>query len=383
MKKGWSEVPLTDIAKLTRRKVLVEADGLYPEVGVRCFGKGLFHKLPRPGLEVGDKKLFALQSGDFILQVTFAWEGAVAIVGKEDESLFGSVRVLTFEIDDGRCDRRFLLWYFRTRAGVEQLARISPGSAGRNRVLAVGKLGEVRISLPPLAEQQRIVAHLDVVEARLSQVQKLREDAATESLGLLRSLMNEEHCKDVRFVPMGELVNWRSPDTVVVQTESYRFAGVYSFGRGVFRKEEKAGTEFAYDRLTRLRAREFTYPKLMAWEGALGVVPEDCDGCHVSPEFPVFTVDESKVLPEVLDIHFKSPSVWKKLADISTGTNLRRRRLNPNAFLGYLFPLPPMEVQQHVKRIADLAATRRAEQKKAADLEAALLPSLLDRVFNT
>ena len=41
-----------------------------------------------------------------------------------------------------------------------------------------------------------------------------------------------------------------------------------------------------------------------------------------------------------------------------------------------------MEVQQHVKRVADLAAKKRAEQKKAADLEKALLPSLLDRVFN-
>jgi type I restriction enzyme S subunit len=120
----------------------------------------------------------------------------------------------------------------------------------------------------------------------------------------------------------------------------------------------------------------------MAWEGALGVVPPDCDGCHVSPEFPVFTVDETKVLPEILDIHFKTPAVWKDLAAISTGTNLRRRRLNPNAFLGYQFPLPPMEVQQHVKAIADRAATKRKLQKDAATLERALLPSLLDRIFN-
>ena len=56
--------------------------------------------------------------------------------------------------------------------------------------------------------------------------------------------------------------------------------------------------------------------------------------------------------------------------------------LNPNAFLGYHFPLPPMEVQQHVKRVADLAAIKRAKQKTAADLEKALLPALLDRVFN-
>ena len=237
--------------------------------------------------------------------------------------------------------------------------------------------------LPPLAEQERIVAHLDAIEARLTRAKKLREDSAFESRALIRSLMDTQHCGGVKPVPMHELVTWRSPDVVVSQSESYTFAGVYSFGRGVFRKEAVSGMDFAYDRLTRLCAGEFTFPKLMAWEGALGVVPPDCDGCHVSPEFPVFTVDESKVLPEILDIHFKTPAVWKDLAAISTGTNLRRRRLNPNAFLGYQFPLPPMEVQQHVKAIADRAATKRNLQKEAAILEKVLLPSLLDRIFNS
>ena len=120
----------------------------------------------------------------------------------------------------------------------------------------------------------------------------------------------------------------------------------------------------------------------MAWEGALGIVPNECDGCHVSPEFPVFTVDQSRVLPEILDIHFKTPAVWKKLADISTGTNLRRRRLNPNAFLGYTFPLPPMEVQKKVKCLANQAAIKRDLQNIAMVEEEALLLSILDQIFN-
>jgi len=182
---------------------------------------------------------------------------------------------------------------------------------------------------------------------------------------------------------MHELVTLRSPDVVVSQSESYTFAGVYSFGRGVFRKDEVSGMDFEYDRLTRLRTGELTYPKLMAWEGALGIVPHNCDGCYVSPEFPVFSVDESKVLPEILDIHFKSPTVWRDLAAISTGTNLRRRRLNPNAFLGYAFPLPPMGVQEHVKAIANRVAEKRKLQKDAATLQGSLLPSLLDRIFNS
>lgn len=40
-----------------------------------------------------------------------------------------------------------------------------------------------------------------------------------------------------------------------------------------------------------------------------------------------------------------------------------------------------MEVQQHVKAIADRAATKRKLQNDAGIMENALLPSLLDHIF--
>jgi type I restriction enzyme S subunit len=46
----------------------------------------------------------------------------------------------------------------------------------------------------------------------------------------------------------------------------------------------------------------------------------------VSPEFPVFTVNTEAVLPEVLDIYFRTPDIWPALAEISGGTNARRGR---------------------------------------------------------
>ena len=381
MKKGWRIVTLGEVFDLDLDAVPVSPSGEYAMAGVLSFGRGLFEKTPVHGVDTSYKTFFRLQAGQIVLSQLFGWEGAIAPVTPEFAGRFVSSQFPTFR-PKPNLDPAFARWIIRNSKLWDQLRSAAKGMGDRRRTLSPEIFFGASSTLPPLAEQQRIVAHLDAIEACLARVQKLREESAAESLGLLRSLMNEEHCKDLRFVPMHDLVTWRAPDISVSRTEKYRFAGVYCFGRGVFSKDEVSGMDFAYDRLTRLHAGEFTYPKLMAWEGALGVVPEDCEGCHVSPEFPVFTVDQSKVLPEVLDIHFKTPAVWRKLADISTGTNLRRRRLNPNAFLGYRFPLPPMEVQQQVKHVADLAAKKRAEQKKASDLEKALLPSLLDRVFN-
>ena len=120
----------------------------------------------------------------------------------------------------------------------------------------------------------------------------------------------------------------------------------------------------------------------MAWEGALGIVPPECNGCVVSTEFPVFEVLEDRVLPEVLDAHFKTPTVWLKLSGSSTGTNVRRRRLNPQDFLNYRMPLPSRSTQYLLRKVRmEVDALKRLQSVTSAELDA-MLPAILDRVFN-
>jgi len=114
MNKPWPRVSLGELLRLERRRVTVEPDKQYPEIGIYCFGRGIFHKTPRSGLEVGDKDLFLLKEGDFILQVTFAWEGAIAIVSAVEDGMYGSTRYPTFRVDESRCVPLFLLNYFKT-----------------------------------------------------------------------------------------------------------------------------------------------------------------------------------------------------------------------------------------------------------------------------
>jgi type I restriction enzyme S subunit len=381
MKEGWDKVAFGEVFELDLDAVDVDASASYPMVGVLSYGRGLFGRPSVSGADTSYRTFYRLHADQLVVSQLFGWEGAIAPVTTDFAGWFVSSQFPTFR-PKARLDTGFARWLVRNPNVWEQLKTAAKGMGDRRRTLSPEIFFRVTSLLPPPAEQQRIAGHLDDIETRLTRGQKLREESGTESLALIHSLIHEDNCADVRRVPMHELVTWRSPDVVVSQSKTYTFAGVYSFGRGVFRKEDVSGMDFEYDRLTRLRAGEFTYPKLMAWEGALGIVPPDCDGCHVSPEFPVFSVNESRVLPEILDIHFKTPAVWRDLAALSTGTNLRRRRLNPNAFLGYQFPLPPMKVQQHVRSIASRAAEKRKLQTDAATLERALLPSLLDRIFN-
>ena len=119
----------------------------------------------------------------------------------------------------------------------------------------------------------------------------------------------------------------------------------------------------------------------MAWEGALGVVPPECNGLLVSTEFPVFEVNERRACPEVLDVYFRTPSVWPALAGASTGTNVRRRRLNPSNFLDYQMPLPSRSVQEKLRQVKSRVDSVKKMQSETADELAVLLPSILDKAF--
>jgi hypothetical protein len=231
----------------------------------------------------------------------------------------------------------------------------------------------------PLTEERGIFSRIEEFTAHVQEARNLRQETLNGATEICRSIVrNDKHAQPT---PMHELLQLRTPDVAVEPQKTYQFAGVYSFGRGVFRAQSKAGSEFAYPRLTRVRFGNFVYPKLMAWEGALGIVPPECDGCVVSTEFPVFDVNEDRVLPEVLDTYFRTPSVWAELSGASTGTNVRRRRLNPADFLNYKMPLPSRTVQEGLHEVkTEVVKLERLQAETAADLDA-LLSSVLSRAF--
>ncbi|MBS0318672.1 MAG: restriction endonuclease subunit S, partial [Proteobacteria bacterium] len=238
-----------------------------------------------------------------------------------------------------------------------------------------------QIALPPLAEQQTLVARLDALAEKTRQLEAHLDAAERDIESLLRAYIFHPPGEQPQKRPMSGLLFQRQPDVAVDMATQYRFAGVYSFGRGVFASAMKSGSEFAYDRLSTVRAGDFTYPKLMAWEGALGVVPDECDGMVVSPEFPVFSVNTAVVLPEILDIYFRTPEIWPALAELSGGTNLRRRRLQPSVFLNYEMPVPLMATQLKLREIAKYAKELKAKHAALRAANAALLPATLERVF--
>ncbi len=378
--KHWPTVKLGEVLQRVERQEIVDASKQYRLLGIRLEGQGPFLRETVMGTEISATKLFRVAMGDFIYSRLFACRGAFGVITEDLDDCHVSGEFPTFLPTQGKIDVEYLKYWFRLPSVIAMVDADCSGSTPltRNRFKEHFFL-ELKIPLPPLVEQRRVVAQIEELAAQIEEVRILRKQAGEKVEELLRSIVMED--KQAKPTAMRDLVTLRSPDVTVSADETYQFAGVYCFGRGVFKATRKSGMDFAYPRLTRLRAGEFVYPKLMAWEGAFGVVPPECNGCVVSTEFPVFEVKEDRVLPEVLDTYFRMPSVWPEIAGESTGTNVRRRRLNPKDFLDYEIPLPSRESQFTLRKVrAEIDALKRIQAETSAELDA-LLPGILDRAF--
>lgn len=146
--------PMAEVAPLVRREQSIDLNGSYPELGIRSFGKGTFHKPPLSGGDVGTKRLYRIEPGDLLFSNVFAWERAIAIAQPEDSGRFGSHRFITCQADPELTTAAFLRYYFLTDEGMLKIDEASPGGAGRNRTLGLDKLMAIEVPMPPLAAQK-------------------------------------------------------------------------------------------------------------------------------------------------------------------------------------------------------------------------------------
>lgn len=160
-------LPVGKIITLERRQVSPQSGEMYREIGIKSFGRGIFHKEPVTADEIGGKRVFAVAPGDLVFSNVFAWEGAVALASEAESGMIGSHRFMTYLVDDSIADATYLKHYFTSPHGLDVIRRASPGSAGRNKTLGIKSFEEQLIPVPPIETQRSISGVLDGVDTNL------------------------------------------------------------------------------------------------------------------------------------------------------------------------------------------------------------------------
>ncbi|MDB5970681.1 MAG: type restriction-modification enzyme specificity subunit [Hydrocarboniphaga sp.] len=378
--KPHPKVRFGEIAPLVRRPVDIDLDAVYPELGVRSFGKGTFHKPPLQGAQVGSKRLFRIEKGDLILSNVFAWEGAVAVAGADDGGRYGSHRFITCAVDSKRADANYLVRYLGTPDGLAQLQRASPGGAGRNRTLGLEKLQEIVVPLPPLAEQQAVVAHLDTLADKARQVNKHLDDIEADSDRLL-AVRFRDAVASATVRPMSEVAPLVRREEAVSLEGSYPELGIRSFGKGTFHKPPLSGAEAGSKRLFHIEPGDLLFSNVFAWEGAIAIAqPEDASrfGSH---RFITCVVNQQLSSAEFLRYYFLTEAGLEKIGEASPGGAGRNRTLGIEKLAVIEVPVPPIETRRAFDALQSKVAELKAKHSAIREANQSLIPATLERLF--
>jgi type I restriction enzyme S subunit len=164
----------------------------YRALSIRSHGKGSFDRFVENPESVDMETLYVAKVGDIIVNITFAWEGAVALVPPEHDGCLVSHRFPTFVPMQERVDARYLRHALRMPRFTYLLGIVSPGGAGRNRVLNKGDFLDLLVPLPSLAEQRRIAATLDDAERAIAGEVKRQAALTRQKRGLMQKLLTGE-----------------------------------------------------------------------------------------------------------------------------------------------------------------------------------------------
>lgn len=186
--RGWQKLEIKDFLKFTPREVK-KPKRKYFSLGIRSHCKGTFIREVENPDKVMMETLYEVKKNDLIVNITFAWEGAVALVKESDEGALVSHRFPTYVFDRNIVIPEYFQYLIPSKRFVSELGIISPGGAGRNRVLDSKDFMHLQFVIPLIPEQKKIVEILSTWDRAIEMLGKLIDVKMRFKKGLMQRLL--------------------------------------------------------------------------------------------------------------------------------------------------------------------------------------------------
>lgn len=392
---AWPTVRLGEVLTPVSREEVVDAAKEYRLLGVRLDGRGPFLRELVTGANTAAKKLFRVAKGDFIYSRLFAWRGAFGVIGGELDDSCVSGEFRTFVPAPDRVDVEFLRHWFQLPATLERVTVDCSGSTPltRNRFKEHFFLA-LEIPLPPLAEQQRIVARIEALAARIAEARTLRQQAGEEAetvlsnrVGQVFSQLEARH-ESREFASFDPHVtsgprNWAKH----YEESGFRFYRAQDVGpQGRILEDSRVfitPPPGEQGRSAMLQGGDLMLVITGATVGRATVYREGLEPGFVSQHVGICRLPQEEVEPEFALWGLRGSGGQAQLLGQRYGQG--KPGLNLSNIRSLSLPFPPLPEQRRIVAELDalqaqVDALKHLQTETAAELDA-LLPSILDRAF--
>lgn len=377
--KAWPKVALGDLLRRSEESAVLDPAAEYHEVTIKLWGKGVISRGKVSGSDVVSVRR-VVRTNQLILSKIDARNGAIGLVPAELDGAIVSNDFPSFEFrDPDLCDAAYMGWLVRSTPFVELCKAASEGTTNRVRIKEDRFLDQ-QIALPPLTEQQALVARLNALAEKTHQVET-HLDAVERDAEHLLALRFRDVIADAPLRPMAKVAPLVRREQSIDLNASYPELGIRSFGKGTFHKPPLSGGDVGTKRLYRIEPGDLLFSNVFAWEGAIAIAKQEDAGRFGSHRFITCQANSELTTAEFLRYYFLTEEGMLKISEASPGGAGRNRTLGLDKLMTITVPMPSLIAQRTFDRLqADVAALK-AKHAAIREANAALLPATLERAF--
>lgn len=197
---AWEKCKLGEILIENLKPVDKPQNG-YTRLGLRSHMKGTFHEEVEAGKGLDVDTMYEVEENNLILNITFAWEMAIAITNSFDKGKLVSHRFPQYKFSQGYSPD-FFYYSIDNKKFKENLLLASPGGAGRNRVLKKSEFLKIEKKFPKSLDEQQKIGNLFKQLDRLITLHKRKwDDVILLKKALLQKMFpkNGSDFPEIRF----------------------------------------------------------------------------------------------------------------------------------------------------------------------------------------
>lgn len=146
---------------------------------------------------------------------------------------------------------------------------------------------------------------------------------------------------------LGDLLERSNERVTLDKSTLYREVTVRLHGKGATLRRRVNGAEIGAESRYVARAGQLILSRIDARHGAISLVPAELDGAIITNDFPVFNIDESKLLRQYLELITKSEEFVALCRKASEGST-NRVRIKESSFLKLSLRIPPICLQEQI-----------------------------------
>lgn len=162
--------------KRNKTQILVDDDIEYKRVTIKLYNKGVLLRDKEYGRNIGTKKQFIIEEGQFLLSKIDARNGAFGLATKEVDNAIITADFFAYNIDRTKIEPYFLVLLTTTKKFQNFAQSSSSGTTGRQRI-DENKFLDVQIPLPTLEEQRNIVnSYKNKIELSNNQILEFKKN---------------------------------------------------------------------------------------------------------------------------------------------------------------------------------------------------------------